>query len=123
MIKSYKDLLAWQKAMELVELVYTLTRAFPREEVFGLSTSLRRASVSIASKIAAGHEIGETREYLRHLAAAQATLSEVETQMEVAVRLGYVSETQNAQFAALASETGKIMNGLMNSMERHAIAR
>jgi len=122
-IKSCKDLLAWQKAMELVELVYTITRQFPREELFGLSTSLRRATVSLPSKIAAGHETGDTREYLPHLGSARATLSEVETQTEVSRRLGYINDEQQAEFAKLASDTGKIINGLMNSMERYAAAR
>ena len=123
MIKSYKDLLAWQRAMELVELVYTITRQFPREELFGLSTSLRRATVSLPSKIVAGHETGDPREYLRHLGSARATLSEVETQTEVSRRLGYINDEQQAEFAKLASDTGKIINGLMNSTERYAAAR
>jgi four helix bundle protein len=121
-IKSYKDLLAWQKAMDLVELVYDLTRQFPREELFGLATSLRRAAVSIPSKIADGHERDNTREYIHYLAVARGALSEAETQMEVAKRLGYINEDQQAIFASLASDTGKIVNGLMNSMERYAVA-
>jgi four helix bundle protein len=122
-IKSHKDLLAWQKAMDLIELVYGLTREFPREEVFGLATSLRRAAVSIASKIADGHERGDTREYLHCLALARGSLSEVETQMEVAKRLGYIGDEQHTRFSHLTSDTGKIINGLMNSMERYAATR
>jgi four helix bundle protein len=120
-IKSYKDLLAWQKSMELVQLVYEITRTFPREELFGLATSMRRAAVSIPSKIAAGHERGN-REYIQHLAAALGSLSEVETQMEVARRLGYIDDAQLTALSKLASDTGKIINGLMNSMERYAVA-
>jgi four helix bundle protein len=123
MIKSYKDLLAWQKSMDLVEMVYEITRQFPREELFGLATSLRRATVSIPSKIAAGHERDNTREYIQHLASARGSLSEAETQMEVAKRLaGYINDEQQEQFNKLASDTGKIINGLMNSMERYAVA-
>jgi four helix bundle protein len=121
-IKSYKDLLAWQKAMDLVEMVYETTRQFPREELFGLSTSMRRATVAIPSKIAAGHECDNTREYIQHLASALGSLSEVETQIEVAKRLAYINEEQQERFAKLASDTGKIINGLMNSMERYAVA-
>lgn len=121
-IKSYKDLLAWQKAMDLVELVYSVTREFPREELFGLATSLRRAAVSIPSKIADGHERDNTREFIHYLSVARGALSEVETQMEVARRLGYINEEQHGIFASLASDTGKIVNGLMNSMERYALA-
>jgi four helix bundle protein len=120
-IKSHKDLLAWQKAMELVELVYELTRQFPREELFGLATS-RRAAVSIPSKIADGHERGDTREYVRCLLLARGALSEVETQIEVAKRLGYIGDEPQAKLNQLASDTGKIINGLMNSMERYAVA-
>jgi four helix bundle protein len=121
-IKSYKDLLAWQKSMELVERVYEITRAFPREELFGLATSMRRAAVSVPSKIAAGHERGNTREYIQHLAVALGSISEVETQMEVARRLGYIDDAQLATLNKLASDTGKIINGLVNSMERYAVA-
>lgn len=121
-IKSYKDLLAWQKAMDLVELVYELTRQFPREELFGLATSLRRAAVSIPSKIADGHERDNTREFIHYLSVARGALSEVETQIEVAKRLAYINEEQQAEFTRLASDTGKIVNGLMNSMERYAVA-
>jgi hypothetical protein len=96
-IKSYKDLLAWQKSMDLVTMVYELTRQFPREELFGLATSMRRATVAIPSKIASG-------------------------QIEVAKRLSYIDDEQQAQFTRLASDTGKIINGLMNSMERYAVA-
>ena len=122
MIKSHKDLLAWQKAMSLVEVVYDLTRQFPREELFGLATSLRRAAVSIPSKIADGHERGDAREYIRCLVLARGSLSEVETQIEIAKRLGYINDEQQMQFNQLASDTGKIINGLMNSMERYAVA-
>lgn len=123
MIKSYKDLLAWQKSMHLVAMVYEITRQFPGEELFGLSTSLRRATVSVPSKIASGHETGDTHEYIRLLGSARSALSEVETQMEVARRLGDINNEQEELFLKLASDTGKIINGLMNSMERHAIAR
>ena len=122
MIKSHKDLLAWQKAMELVELVYDLTRAFPREELFGLATSLRRAAVSIPSKIADGHERDNTREFIHYLSVARGALSEVETQIEIAKRLAYIDDEQQARFNQLVSDTGKIINGLMNSMERYAVA-
>jgi len=121
-IKSHKDLLAWQKAMELVELVYDLTRAFPREELFGLATSLRRAAVSIPSKIADGHERDNTREFIHYLSVARGALSEVETQIEIAKRLAYIDDEQQARFNQLVSDTGKIINGLMNSMERCAVA-
>jgi four helix bundle protein len=121
-IKSYKDLLAWQKSMDLVEMVYEITRQFPREELFGLATSLRRATVSIPSRIAAGHERDNTREYVQHLASARGSLSQAETEMEVAKRLGYINDEQQEHFNKLASDSGKIINGLMNSMERYAVA-
>ena len=109
--------------MELVELVYCMTRQFPREEQFGLSTSVRRAAVSIPSKIADGHERDNSREFIHFLSVARGSLAEAETQMEVARRLGYINDEQLAVFAKLASDTGKIINGLMNSMERYAAAR
>lgn len=90
-IKSFRDLRVWQLAMEIVELVYRLTRSFPRSEVYGLSSQIQRAAVSLPSNIAEGHTREHTKEYLQHLSIAQASLAELETQLEIATRLKYVS--------------------------------
>src|SRR6476659_1156091 len=89
-VRSYQDLVAWQKAMDLVELVYGATRGFPREEVYGLTSQVRRAAVSVPSNIAEGQGRASTKEFLHHLSIARGSLFEVETQVLVAQRLGYL---------------------------------
>lgn len=86
-VKNYRGLIAWQKAMDLVEEVYRATREFPREEVFALSGQLRRAVVSIPSNVAEGQGRWSTKEFLHHLSISYGSLREVETQVLIAYRL------------------------------------
>jgi four helix bundle protein len=105
--KSYRDLIAWQKAMDLVTTIYRLTTCFPREEVDGLTSQLRRAAVSIPSNIAEGqgrHGIAEFRHFLRQ---ASGSLMEVETRVLIAERLCYVSPPAAAKVLENAAEVGK----------------
>ena len=90
-VKNYKELIVWQKAMDLVEEVYTASRSFPREEIYGLTSQLRRAAVSIPSNIAAGQGRRTTADFLRHLSIAYGSLREVETQILIATRLHYLA--------------------------------
>ena len=91
-IKSFRDLRVWQAGIELVRIVYELTSRFPRSETYGLASQMRRAAVSIPSNIAEGHARESTKEYLQHLSIAQASLAELETQLEIARQLNYISE-------------------------------
>jgi hypothetical protein len=100
-VKGYRDLIAWQKAMDLVEQVYKITRGFPKEDLYGLTSQVRRAAVSIPSNIAEGHCRNGRREFIHHL-------------------LGYL--TDSASILEMASETGRLLVGLMHSLERHAAA-
>src|SRR6266404_2204441 len=120
MVKSYSDLIAWQKAMDLVEEVYKITKGFPKEELYGLVSQMRRAAISVPSNIAEGHSRNGSREFVHHLSIAHGSLSEVETQVEIGRRLGYVTEEQQTRFLQMASETGRIINGLMSSVEKYA---
>ena len=86
-IKSFRDLRVWQAGIELVLAVYELTSKFPRHEVYGLSSQMQRAAVSVPSNIAEGHTRESTKEYLQHLSIAQASLAELETQLEIAKQL------------------------------------
>jgi len=86
-ITSFRDLRVWQLAMDLVELVYRLTRSFPRNEIYGLASQIQRAAVSVPSNIAEGHTREHTKEYLHHLSMSQASLAELETHLEIAIRL------------------------------------
>lgn len=117
-VKNYSELIAWQKAMDLVERIYEATREFPKEELYGLTSQLRRAAVSIPSNIAEGQGRRSTKEFLHHLSYAHGSLREVETQILIAGRLGYLRRSKVVAVMSLAAEIGKLTNGLANSLTR-----
>lgn len=117
-VKSYRELIAWQKAMDLVVGVYEATRAFPREEIYGLTSQLRRAAVSIPSNIAEGQGRHSSKAFIQFLGIAYGSLQETETQVILATRLGYLETTQEAQLLEQCSEVGKLINGLTNALRR-----
>jgi len=121
-VKRYTDLVAWQKAMDLVEDIYKGTKSFPKEEVYGLSSQLRRSAVSIPSNIAEGHCRNGRREFVHHLSIALGSLGEAETQIRIAERLGYITAEESDRLLTAAAETGRIVVGLVHSLERHAVA-
>lgn len=90
-MNNFRDLRVWQAGMDLVESIYQFTSTFPSHEIYGLTSQLRRAAVSIPSNIAEGNTRESTREYLHHLSMAQASLAEVQTQIEISGRLRYAS--------------------------------
>jgi four helix bundle protein len=90
-IRSFRDLIAWQKAMELCERAYTLSHGFPADERFGLTAQLRRAAVSVPSNIAEGYGRGRTQDYVRFLSVARGSLYEMETQVILSVQLGFAA--------------------------------
>src|SRR5271165_3136979 len=91
-IDDFRGLRVWQGGMDVVEAVYRASAAFPKSELYGLTNQIRRAAVSVPSNIAEGHTRATTKEYLQHVAIAQASLAEIETQTEIARRLGYIEE-------------------------------
>ncbi|MGB5230694.1 MAG: four helix bundle protein [Desulfoprunum sp.] len=115
-VQSYKDLIVWQKALDLVEIIYQVTKTFPKEELYGLTNQLRRAGVSIPSNIAEGHARSSTQEFHRFLSIARGSLGEVETQLIIAQRLGYLSKSQLDPILALQTEINKMTNGLMTKL-------
>jgi four helix bundle protein len=115
-VKNYSDLLAWQRAIDLVVIVYQLSAAFPREELYGLTSQVRRAAVSVPSNIAEGQGRWSTNEFVQFLGIAHGSLREVETQLTIAVRLGYLTADQAERAFPLAAETGRLINGLRNSL-------
>lgn len=117
-LKNYQELIAWQKAMDLVEEVYKASRDFPREDIYGLTGQIRRAAVSIASNIAEGQGRRTTADFLRHLSIAYGSLREVETQILIARRLKYITQTRLEEVMNLAGEVGRLLNGLMASLTR-----
>jgi four helix bundle protein len=118
MTQSYRDLIAWNKAMELVTQVYRMTQNFPKEELFGLMSQLRRSAVSIPSNIAEGQgrlSKGEFRLFLGH---ARGSLSELETQVLIAQDLEYLNANETEQLLNMSAELGRILNGLIASMKK-----
>jgi four helix bundle protein len=113
---SYQDLIAWQKAMDLAEAIYTATRSFPKDELYGLTSQLRRAVLSVPSNIAEGQgrmTPGEFRQFLGH---ARGSLLESETQLLMAGRLRYLPAERVEHLLALSAEVGRILNGLIASI-------
>jgi four helix bundle protein len=112
---SYRDLIAWQKAVRFVSEIYRVTATFPRDELYGLVSQLRRAAVSIPSNIAEGQgrlTEGEFRQFLGH---ARGALFEVETQLHIANELGFISAGQLQRTVRLSTEVGMLVNGLLGS--------
>jgi four helix bundle protein len=114
---SFHDLQVWQKAMDLVEAIYLVTKRFPREEQFGLTSQLRRASVSIASNIGEGKRRQRDPAYLHHLDIALGSQGEVEVQLEIARRTGLLPLEEHDQLHAMTVEVGRMLSGLIASMQ------
>jgi four helix bundle protein len=120
-IRSYQDLEVWQKAMDLVEYCYRLTREFPNNEIYGLSSQLQRSAVSIPANIAEDRERGRTKEFLYHLSIAHGSLAELETHILIARRLNYVNEENLRQLMDKIAEIGRMLNGLRGSLEHKTL--
>ena len=115
-VRSYRDLIAWQKAMDLAAAVYRITETFPAREQFGLSNQMRRASVSIPSNIAEGQGRGTTKDYVHFLHIARGSLQELETQLLLSQRLSFASESDVQGLRTLCDEVSRLVSGLMNSL-------
>lgn len=115
-VKSYRDLIAWQNAMDLVEAVYHVSKCFPREELYGLTVQLRKAAVLMPSNIAEGQGRQTTSDFLHFLAISKGSLNEAETQVLLAGRLGYIGEAEITDVRARSAEVGRLVNGQMRSL-------
>ena len=116
-LKSYRELDAWKEAMDLVEGVYEITRAFPDDERFALTSQIRKAVTSVPSNIAEGYGRSHRKEYIHHLFMARGSLMEVETQLIIAVRLDYVTREQAKPLWEQLDKTGRILGGLIKSLQ------
>lgn len=116
-MKGHRDLLVWQKAMQFVTDVYHETGTFPKEEIYGLTNQLRRAAVSVPSNIAEGHGRTSKKEFHRFVSQARGSLLEVETQLEIARNLGYLSAKGASDLLSKASEIARMLNGLLSWCE------
>jgi four helix bundle protein len=115
-VRSYETLVAWQKAIDLVEHVYQASRNWPQDEVFGLRNQVRRAAVSVPSNIAEGRGRTGTSEYLHHLSIAHGSLCEVGTQIVIAQRLRYLDEATCKALKGQIDEVGRLIGGLIRSL-------
>jgi four helix bundle protein len=116
-VRHYRELVVWQKAMEMAVAVYNLTRKFPREEVYGLASQMRRAAVSIPSNIAEGQGRGAGNEFAHYLRIARSSIQELETQLILAGRLEYITASEVERALADADETSRLVLGLYRSLE------
>ena len=114
---SFRDLEVWQESMTLVEEIYEVTRSFPREELFGMTAQLRKASVSIPSNIGEGARRKRRRVTLNHYDIALGSQGEVEVQLEIAKRLGFCSASDYARLQGRVERVGRMLNGLISSIQ------
>lgn len=117
-IRSHRDLIAWQKAMDLAVSIYHLTKTFPKEETYGLISQIRRAASSIPANIAEGQGRRLGKEFQQFLANSRGSLLELDTHLELSFRVGYLNKTQHEELKEKINEVGRILNGLMRSLNR-----
>jgi len=119
--QSYRDLIAWQKAMNFVAEIYLATQRFPNSELYGLTSQLRRAAVSIPSNIAEGQARLSQKEFHHILSQARGSLAEIETQLLIAGNLNYLPPAKVDGLLADADELGRVLNGLLTSIRSRVV--
>jgi four helix bundle protein len=115
--RHYRDLIAWQKSMDLARMVYARTEEFPKSETFGLRMQLRRSAVSVASHIAEAHGRLNDAEMRKGLGAARAAINELQTQTELAASLGFFEDSTSEELLDLGTRVAKLINGLLGVLE------
>ena len=115
---KYSDLRVWQEAMNLVTDIYRMTKPFPSKEKFGLASQIQRAAVSVPCNIAEGHGRKSTNAYLNHLSIAFGSLMELETQVQIAARLEYLTEDNANHILAKTDHVGKMIGALKKSLSK-----
>lgn len=118
MVKSYKDLLVWQKSMSLVFEVYRVIGNLPKEELYALSSQIRRSAVSVPSNIAEGQQRNSTKEFINFLSIAKGSNAELQTQLIICVGLHYLSEDEINTAMQLSNEVGKMLNALIDKLRQ-----
>ena len=116
-METHKDLRVWQQSMDLVSMIYMMTKSLPKEELFGLVSQIRRASVSIPSNIAEGYVRGTDREKLHFLRISSGSMSEVETQLIMCMKLGYISQEQYDEISEKLTAVWKQLNSLISAIK------
>jgi four helix bundle protein len=115
--RHYRDLIAWQKSMDLARLIYARTEEFPKSETFGLRMQLRRSAVSVASHIAEAHGRLNDAEMRKGLGAARASINELQTQIELAASLNFFDEVASDELLDMGTRVAKLINGLLGVLE------
>ena len=115
-MKSYRDLIVWRKSVNMVTLVYTLTKHFPSDEKFGLTSQVKRSSVSIPSNIAEGYGRNYTKDYARFLQISRGSLFEMQTQLQIAVNLNFIMDKDLIEIKSLSIEIEKMLNVLIKKL-------
>lgn len=116
--RSYRVLELWQRAMDLVTECYRATEGFPAREVYGLTSPLQRAAVSIPANVAEGQGRQRTSEFIQHLSIADGSLTELETHIQIAQRLKYIGHDDAHRLLLRTGEVGRLLNGLHRSLRR-----
>lgn len=116
-VQSYRDLKVWQVALDLAEQCYLATRSFPRDEQFGLTSQIRRASASISANIAEGQGRRHTREFLNHLSIARGSLMELETHLLLSQRIGLLDKGSLDRLMTMTEEISRMLSGLRRALE------
>lgn len=115
---SYRDLTVWQRAMDLVDVAYEITKLFPKDERFSLTAQLQRSAVSVPSNIAEGHGRDHIGEYLHHLSIANGSLMELETQVLIASRRAYIVTADLERTLSSSRDVGRLLAGLIRALKR-----
>ncbi|HUI40361.1 MAG TPA: four helix bundle protein [Terriglobia bacterium] len=113
---GYRDLVVWQKGIDLAKRIYRATQRFPNEEKFGLVSQMRRAAVSVPSNIAEGQARHTTKEFIQFVSHAEGSLAELDTQLRLGVELGYCPNGESAEIGALIDEVRRMLNGLRRNL-------
>lgn len=116
-MKSYRDLIVWDKSMRLVTLIYSTTKQFPEDERFGLTSQIKRSAISIPSNIAEGYGRNYRKDYSRFLQISRGSLYECQTQIEIAINLNFVTDCDVKEMRILSVEVEKMLNSLINKLE------
>ena len=116
MIKSFKDLTVWKEAMNLVEMIYLQTRKFPKEEMYGLTSQIRKSTVSIPANIAEGNGRKSRKEYLQFLSIANGSIAELETHLIIAERLNFLTKETAEQLMTQLQSVARLLQALRNAL-------
>ena len=116
-LKSYRELTVWQKSMNMVRNIYSATYTFPKEEMYGLTSQIRRTAVSVPSNIAEGYGRNTTKDFINFLYFARGSLFELQTQLEISVDLNFLSVEKGNSLIEETTEIAKMLHSMLNKLE------